>query len=137
MKVTNDISPIREFKRTESKEKPTAEQIRKKLQSHKRKKLGIPEDNVRISSAAKAKQQALKAQKTQSQKEALAPKSGHVAEGVKHSGEEGFGDVGLNNPNSAETQEKLKNILESGAFPFNSKEKSVLQEILNKSPKVS
>jgi LmbE family N-acetylglucosaminyl deacetylase len=137
MKVTNDSSPIREFKRAESKEKPTAEQIRKKLQSHKRKKLGIPEDTVSISSAAKAKQQAMKAQKSQTQTEGIAAKKDQVAEGVKHSGEEGFGDVGPNNPNSAETQEKLRSILESGAFPFNPKEKSVLQEILNKSPKVS
>lgn len=39
-------------------------------------------------------------------------------------------DVQTNDPNSAETKEKLKGILSSGAFGFNPKEKEVLSKIL-------
>lgn len=39
-------------------------------------------------------------------------------------------DVGGNDPNDPSVREKLKDILKSGAFKFNQKEKSVLSKIL-------
>ncbi len=39
-------------------------------------------------------------------------------------------DIGTNNPNDPTVKEKLKDILKSGAFSFNQKEKDVLSKIL-------
>lgn len=50
--------------------------------------------------------------------------------GVKNSDEEGFGDVGLNNPDSQLTHDKLKQVLKTGAFKFNDKERATLAKIL-------
>ena len=54
--------------------------------------------------------------------------------GVKASSEDGFGDIGTNDPNSKETQEKLKGLLKSGAFQFNDREREALSSILMKKP---
>ncbi len=40
-------------------------------------------------------------------------------------------DIATNDPNSPETQEKLKDILKTGAFKFSEKERKVLSGILN------
>jgi hypothetical protein len=40
-------------------------------------------------------------------------------------------DVGLNNPNDPTTTEKLKSVLGSGTFPFNSNERNVLEKIIS------
>ncbi len=45
---------------------------------------------------------------------------------------EEFGDVKKNAPDSEVTQEKLKGLLQNGAFSFNDKERQALQEILNR-----
>lgn len=50
--------------------------------------------------------------------------------GVKSQGEIGFGDLGVNDPNSEDTQEKLRGILKAGAFNFSDKERAALGEIL-------
>ncbi len=50
--------------------------------------------------------------------------------GVTNSNEENFGDIGKNDPNSEETQQKLREILKSGAFHFNDKERKTLSNIL-------
>jgi hypothetical protein len=52
---------------------------------------------------------------------------------VDASGEEkeSFGDIGLNDPKSAATREKLKSVLQTGAFGFSDKERKALSEILN------
>lgn len=51
-------------------------------------------------------------------------------EAVKVQGEEGFGDLASNDPQSEETQEKLRGILQAGAFNFSDKERAALGEIL-------
>ncbi|MBD65469.1 MAG: hypothetical protein CME62_09700 [Halobacteriovoraceae bacterium] len=52
------------------------------------------------------------------------------SKGVSHSSEENFGDIQGNNPESEVTQEKLKDLLKSGGFHFNDRERKVLGEIL-------
>lgn len=52
--------------------------------------------------------------------------------GKKKVSKEGFGDVKNNDPTSEVTQEKLKGLLRSGGFNFNSKERAALDAILNK-----
>lgn len=49
---------------------------------------------------------------------------------VSHSEEKGFGDIGVNDPKSSITQDKLKDLLKSGAFAFNDRERKILGEIL-------
>ncbi len=49
---------------------------------------------------------------------------------VKNSSEEDFGDLKSNDPNSSVTKDKLKDILRSGAFEFNPKERETLAKIL-------
>lgn len=49
---------------------------------------------------------------------------------VKNSSEEDFGDVKSNDPNSSVTKDKLKDILRTGAFQFNPKERETLAKIL-------
>jgi len=51
--------------------------------------------------------------------------------GNKEVSVDGFGDIKNNDPNSETTQEKLKAILKTGAFDFNSKERSALKTILS------
>lgn len=51
--------------------------------------------------------------------------------GVKNSEEADFGDVKSNNPNAAETREKLKEILKTNAFSFNDGERRALADILD------
>ncbi len=41
-----------------------------------------------------------------------------------------FGDIKTNDPNSQVTQDKLKEILKTGAFQFNEKERKTLAKIL-------
>lgn len=50
--------------------------------------------------------------------------------GVKNSTEKDFGDIGTNDPNSQLTHDKLKDVLKSGAFHFNDKERATLAKIL-------
>lgn len=45
-------------------------------------------------------------------------------------GKVGKGDIGLNNPKSEMTQEKLKFLLKSGSSTFNDRERKVLANIL-------
>ncbi len=60
-------------------------------------------------------------------------------EGVSKEGQESVedkdhllaSDVGANDPKAPETQEKLKDILKTGAFKFSEKERKVLSSILN------
>jgi hypothetical protein len=52
------------------------------------------------------------------------------SKGVTNSTEEAFGDIQKNDPNSPETQEKLKGLLRSGGFDFSEKERQVLSQIL-------
>ena len=40
-------------------------------------------------------------------------------------------DIANNNPDASETREKLRQILKTGAFEFNSKERNALDKILN------
>lgn len=42
-----------------------------------------------------------------------------------------IGDIGKNDPNDTDTQEKLKTILKSGGFAFSPKEREVLGDILD------
>lgn len=50
--------------------------------------------------------------------------------GVSSSNDDEFGDLGTNDPSSEATQEKLKDILKTGAFAFNEKERKTLSSIL-------
>lgn len=54
------------------------------------------------------------------------------SKGKKEVKDDGFGDIKNNHPGSDITQEKLRGILRSGAFDFNSKERKALDSILNK-----
>jgi len=56
----------------------------------------------------------------------------HSKGGVKSTSDEDFGDIGKNDPAHTMTQDKLKDILKTGAFSFNEKERKALSEILNK-----
>lgn len=50
--------------------------------------------------------------------------------GVSSSKEANFGDVGKNDPNSDLTQNKLKDLLKTGGFQFNERERKALSQIL-------
>lgn len=50
--------------------------------------------------------------------------------GVKNSSEEDFGDIGKNDPSDQLTHDKLKEVLKSGAFHFNDRERATLAKIL-------
>ncbi len=54
----------------------------------------------------------------------------NTKKGVSNSTEEGFGDIQDNDPTSSVTRDKLKDILKTGAFSFNEKERKTLAEIL-------
>lgn len=50
--------------------------------------------------------------------------------GVSNSEEKDFGDIGKNDPNDQLTHDKLKEVLKSGAFSFNDRERATLAKIL-------
>ena len=52
------------------------------------------------------------------------------AKSKKDEGESVAGDIKNNDPNSVVTQEKLKNILKTGAFNFSDQERQTLSKIL-------
>ena len=51
-------------------------------------------------------------------------------QGISNSSEKEFGDVGKNLPDSEITRGKLKDLLKSGGFKFNDKERAALSQIL-------
>ncbi len=60
----------------------------------------------------------------------IADKAEISKKSAKSSGEKEFADVGSNDPNSDLTQNKLKDILKTGAFQFNEGERKALAQIL-------
>lgn len=85
----------------------------------------------------KARIQAKFGVKVGQEKKAKESKEGDVLVSIDSKGkgkveEGGFGDIKTNSPDSEETQGKLKDLLRSGGFDFNPKERAALNAILNK-----
>jgi hypothetical protein len=82
-------------------------------------------DEIRAKLAKKFGQKVLPKKKTE-----VKDKAEIHSKGVKNSSEEDFGDIKSNDPSSQVTHNKLKEILKTGAFDFNDKERKALSQIL-------
>jgi len=103
--------------------------------THNVKRARLSADQVRAKMQAQkmAKQQAkiMKAHPMKTEDSVDVKKAAHHLK-LQAEMEEGWSsDISDNDPNSAETTEKLKEILKSGAFSFSDREKSTLAKILS------
>ena len=108
-------------KKVEAKPVETKEAtVKKEVKAEKVEKAEKSEDKVVKKVEAEVKEGVEKTAKADSNEEA-----GEVKKDVMLKS-----DIGLNDPNSQSTTEKLKDILKTGAFSFNQKEKAALAKIL-------
>lgn len=108
MKVDSVSSQKSQSKKTKSKNELKKEEILKKVRAKfgdkAKPKKAAPKEKVEVSNKGKQKSQV---------------------------GDDDFGDIGKNNPQSEVTKEKLRAILKTGAFAFNDAERGALNDILN------